>query len=244
MRQFASLLGCTFFFFYLCGCASTRSISDSGYRRDRHINWGYKGELTEFDIVGAGSTNITEADIQAALRSDRSIHLRHGEPILVIQSGALTPDDEFLREMNRYFPGAPFSGQPPEEKRSYSARLRLAAAQGGYKHLLCYWGVLETSREDHATKTLSWVPIAGMLLPDESQRMRIRLKAIVVDVATGAWRMVTPLPIQEERLSAKLNRESSDQSQVSRLKERGYLVLLNSIIEACASAKNDVTLAR
>ena len=232
MQRFVLLLGGGFVVLWLTGCASTRSISDSGYRGGDRPRWGYKGELSEFDIVGEASrTNISNADIQSALNSGGGVRLQRGEPVLVIQSGAMAPDVDFLREFERYFPNAPFSGQPAQEKEGYSARLRLAAAQGGYKHLVCYWGALESAQEDHATKSLSWVPIAGSFVPDESQNLRIRLKAIVLDVATGRWKMVMPLPIEDKRLSAKFNREASDQKQVAQLKNTGYRALVGSILE-------------
>jgi hypothetical protein len=219
----------------LClGCAQTRSISDSGFRGRSHYNPHYRGELSEFDVVGIPpGTNITETQIQEALKARPVVKFLWGDPVLLIQSGAPAPDHEFVREFERYFAVAPFSGQPAPDMNGYAARLRLAAAQGGYKHLACYWGVLEASQEDHATKTISWVPIAGSLVPDQSQRMRIRLKAVAVDVATGRWKMIQPPPVEEDaRLSAKLNRESSDQKQVARLKQAGYRALASAIADA------------
>ena len=90
------------------------------------------------------------------------------------------------------FSDAPFSGIPPrpangtpEKDGSYGERLRLAAAAGGYQHVMVYWGQLESLTTNGVTKAVSWVPIVGMAIPDESQQMRIRLKAAIVEVATG-----------------------------------------------------------
>ena len=216
---------------FAAGCDTTRSISNSGYQSRSYYNSAYRGELSEFDIIGGPSaTNITETDIQQALESREPIRLQPGQPLLVIQSGAVTPDEEFLRAISFSFAAAPFSGQPSENMAGYSARLRLAAAQGGYKHLLCYWGILEASHEDHATQTISWIPIAGSFVPDQSQQMRIRLKAILLDVASGRWEMILPPPVSEDRrLSARINRETSDQQQVATLKQAGYHALAQAI---------------
>lgn len=41
-------------------------------------------------------------------------------------------------------------------------------------------------------KVVSWVPILGALVPDENQRMRIRLKVALIDVKSGKWEMFSP----------------------------------------------------
>lgn len=48
--------------------------------------------------------------------------------------------------------------------------------------------------EQGATRVVSWIPFLGGLLPDETQRMRIRLKVAVVGVQTGQWEMFLPGP--------------------------------------------------
>jgi hypothetical protein len=69
---------------------------------------------------------------------------------------------------------------------------------------------------------LSWVPIVGSVVPDETQHMRIRLKVAVIDVRSGAWAMFVPAAFDDTSLSASLIRASSDQSQVAQLKAKGY----------------------
>ena len=69
--------------------------------------------------------------------------------------------------------------------------------------MIVYWGILETGREDHGTKTISWVPVIGRIIPDEKQKMRIRLKAAVIDVASGAWEFVIPEVYNDARTSAR-----------------------------------------
>jgi hypothetical protein len=74
------------------------------------------------------------------------------------------------------------------------------------------------------------VPIVGNIVPDERQHMRIRLKAAVINVATGAWEFVTAEVKGDSRTSARINRKGSDQKQVLELKAKGYELLAASIV--------------
>lgn len=219
----------------LTGC-ETRSISDSGYRHSygwaRTANPLYKGELTEMDVLGAApSVDATEENIAKALASAESPRLKRGDRVLLIQSGAITPDHAMLENAETYFDVAPFSGVPPGEKAGLAASLRLRAAQGGCRFVVCYWGVLESAREDREGKAVSWVPIVGAFVPDEKQRMRIRLRALVVDVATGHWRTLTPEARDDAAFTSGLTRESSDQRLVETLKTRAYRTLVADLVK-------------
>jgi hypothetical protein len=213
----------------LAGC-ETRSISDSGYRHGES-NPYYRGELTEAEVVGAPDSDraITDADIQNALRSSKPVHATPGTGLLVVQSGALTPDDAMIQTLNTRYRVLPFSGLP-EGGASYSKRLRLAAAQGGIPHILCYWGTLESARENQVTKAVSWVPIAGNFVPDENQRMRINLHAVLIDVASGHWSPYTGKAAEDAALSARVLRGSSDQKQVAKLKASAYASLVDELV--------------
>ena len=96
--------------------------------------------------------------------------------------------------------------------------------------LLVYWGVLEASQRDQITKTVSWVPVVGLFVPDSTQELRIRVKAVVVDAISGRWSMYLADSFSEERLSAAVVRESSDQGQVARLKARAYHNLVTKLL--------------
>ena len=218
----------------LAGC-TPRSISDSGYR-DGPV-WGrsesplYRGELSELDILGAvPRSEATETNIARALASAKPPERVRGEKIILIQSGALVPDEAMLEEAGRCFSEAPFSGVPPRDSSVLPESLRFRAAQGGCRHIICYWGVLESSLTDREGKTISWAPILGGFVPDERQRMRIRLKALALDVATGGWRMVTPEVYSDDRLSSRRTREVSDQRSVRVLKQRGYRKLMEDLV--------------
>ncbi len=222
----------------LAGC-ETRSISDSGYRHgggwgDTYASRGYQGELLEADVVGAPANGgpVTEAAIQQALRNHAAVHASPGSGLIVVQSGAQTPDADMIHSLGAHYRVQPFSGLPPAEadRANYSKSLRLAAAQGGYQHILCCWGTLESAREDQVTKTVSWVPIAGSFVPDESQRMRINLHAVLIDVATGRWSAYTGKSSENTAYSARVVRESSDQKQVAQLKASAYASLADELV--------------
>ncbi len=219
----------------LAGC-ETRSISDSGYRPS--YGWGrganplYKGELTELDILGAAPRQeATEANIAKALAAATAPKMKRGDKLILIQSGAPVPDYSMLEEASRYFAVAPFSGIPPEDKSGLAESLRFRAAQGGYRYLVCYWGVLESAQEDKEGKALSWVPIVGSFVPDQRQQMRIRLRALVLDVATGNWKMLTPEVYSDARYNTNRSREWSDQKLVQALKEKGYKSLVADLVK-------------
>jgi hypothetical protein len=221
--------------FLAAGC-ETRSISDSGYRDPngwrRPSNPLYQGELTELDILGAAPRQeATEANIARALAAATSPKLRRGDKVLLIQSGAPVPDNAMMEEATRYFSLAPFSGVPPQEKSGLAESLRLRAAQGGYPYIVCYWGVLESAQLDKEGKAVSWVPIVGAFVPDQKQQMRIRLKALLVDVATGGWKMLTPEAHRDAGYNSRWTRESSDQNLVEELKVRGYKSLVADLVK-------------
>lgn len=219
----------------VAGC-NTRSISDSSYDRYGRGSSGYRGELTEFEVLGVehdGAT--TDAHIAAHLKDYRDVSLQATSKVLLIQSGADFPDSMMMNALSERFHLAGFSGKPVENRsrhphrrfdptpeteaderpaNSYSKQLRLAAARGGYDKIICYWGVLESQQVNKTTKFVSWVPVVGYAVPDERQNMRIRLKAAIIDVATGRWTLVNPKPIESTSLSSIYSRRNTDQSLV------------------------------
>ncbi|HVJ51314.1 MAG TPA: hypothetical protein VM689_02565 [Aliidongia sp.] len=217
----------------LAGCDGARSISNAGFPAASTPNFAYRGELTELDLLGLPENEgeITDARIAAELDTAKQVNPLIGKPIMAIQSGAMAPDGPMMEALFQSFPVASFSGlPPPRDHAAFSRELRLTAARGGIRQILCYWGVLETARTNEATKLVSWIPLVGSVVPDQSQKMRIRLKAILMDVATGHWRMLATEPAEDERLSASLNRRSSDQDQVELLKAAGYKQLVRELV--------------
>ncbi len=237
--------------FLMLAACGTRSISNSGYPGDAYRvavgNPLYQGELDELDLlVPRERAQTFEADIATALAVPRPVAAVPGEHLLVVQSGAQVPDEPMTDALARHFQVGPFSGIPARpaygesdaaKDGSFGERLRLAAAQGGYHHILVYWGQLETQTTDGVTKAVSWVPVVGLVIPDESQRMRIRLKAALIEVATGRWRMLLPDSVENSAISASLNRVSSDQDQVAELKAAGYARLAEMVTEEAEAGK-------
>ena len=223
----------------LFGCTS-RSISNSGYNPGyRYGSAGdYAGELSEFDVLGVDSAGaVTDAEILGALDTKTPARLARNSHILLIQSGADFPDNPMQEALSARYTVGPFSGRPRAAKdatASYSKSLRLAAARGGYDKILCYWGVLESTRTREITKGVSWVPVVGYFVPDETQSMRIRLKAVLIDTATGNWVMIQPEPVTDKQLSSIVSRESTDQSLVDKLKAQGYRSLVSTLINGYA----------
>jgi len=236
----------------LVGACSVRSISNSGYGAGHGTdNAFYHGELTELDVLGIDPQRpVADAEIARALDSHRRIEVRKGSSLLVLQSGAVMPDDAMVKALSPSFSVTPFSGVPVSiadrapihvasagastgdtiKSASYAEMLRLAAARSGAEIIVCYWGLLESGVENHVTKVISWVPIVGAAIPDQSQRMRIRLKVAVIDVRTGDWSMFSPESYSDISLSAQINRGSSDQMQVELLKEEAYKAAADQLV--------------
>ena len=224
---------------FLYGC-SVRSISDSGprdssYYGQRNSNPLYRGELSEFDVLGIDpEREYTEEQINEELIKDAErISMRKGDSILVIQSGAMIPDQDMIENMEHYFSVSVFTGIPESDKKSnasYSSSLRYSAAKAGITKIFVYWGVLEAGSRNLATKTVSWVPIIGWGVPDENQEIRIRLKIALLDVGTGKWEIFTPPIFKDTAYSARANRSASDQEQVSLLKAQAYKAAVESTL--------------
>jgi hypothetical protein len=224
----------------LSGCTIQRSVSNSGYYPGSYNGRGgdnalYKGELSEFDVLGIDpEKEITEQDItEAASAKKEQLSLRKGEPLLLIQSGSMIPEQEMTEKMGKYFPVSVFTGVPIQGEKgvaSYAKALRFAAAKTGIDKILVYWGMMETETTDLATKNVSWVPIVGRAIPDQTQVIRIRLKVALVDVKSGQWEIFVPKVFEDTASSASLDREQSNQQQVAQLKSKVYQAAVESII--------------
>jgi hypothetical protein len=148
-----------------------------------------------------------------------------------------------IAALDRYFAVIPFSGvpladheittakpAPADEAQAYGHGLRLIAARGGADLIFCYWGVLESAAEDEATEGVSWLPVIGGVIPDQTQLMRIRLKVAVIDVKTGSW----PAPFTDTALSATANRAVADQAPVEKLKAEAYKAAVDAFLKKYA----------
>ena len=219
----------------LAGC-STRSISNSGYDggSPRYgtaappSNPFYRGELSEFDVLGIdrGKT-VTEQEIQQAIDGRVPVSLKRGASVMLIQSGALIPDDPMVKALEKCYT----TDASANAAETYARSLRLSAARGGYEKVVVYWGLLETAQENLVTRTVSWVPVVGWALPDQRQRMRIRLKMAVIDVRSGQWEMFSPEAFDDASYSARVGRAGSDQAQVWALKDKAYVAAADDLVK-------------
>lgn len=228
----------------LMGCTS-RSISDSGYRDPNSYRGGasnpfYRGELTPFEVLGIDpQQRISQDDIDKALAAKQPFSVKKGSAIMLVQSGAAIPDNDMVGALERYYtvssfsgvPAAPATGSNAPPPGAYALMYRLAAAKGGYEKIVVYWGVLETASEGLGSKAVSWVPIIGGVIPDEAQKMRIRLIIAVIDTKTGQWETLTPKPLDDDAISNQHNRGASDQQQVAVLKGQAYKAAAESLVE-------------
>ena len=209
----------------LTGCEEG-SISDSTpYDRPAFVG-GRTREIDELDLLGS-QHSTSEGDIQSALRGGQSggPRARPGSALLVVQSGAPAPDSIMLAALEKSYRTFPFSGVAASDRHrdgSLGRDLRLAAAKSGCAYVLCYWGKLESIREDVPTKTVSWVPVVGGLVPDEERTTRLRVRALLIDVASGRSAAFTPSTVQNSALSASVVRAGSHDKQVFDLKTRAY----------------------
>ena len=220
------------------GC-ETRSISNSGYPEPYAGNMLYRGELSEFEVLGFGRNQaITDEIIQQAFVAKKPFVLKKNSAVMLIQSGAMFPDDQMMGPLAGFYDVGGFSGTPDRNASSdgdapgspYSMALRLVAARGGYETIIVYWGILETARENLETKAVSWVPFVGGAIADERQRMRIRLKFALIDVKSGQWELFAPEPRMDEATSGDYTRVASDQAQVELLKESAYKAAVEDIV--------------
>jgi hypothetical protein len=240
----------------LAGCGGVRAISNSSYREDEGLHiagyfprandsdpgFAYRGELSEFDVLGIERGEAaSDLEIQKALDNAKSVKLSASSSILLIQSGAMFPDAPMVKELSRYFRVSPFSGVPPTSRHgttietrdpeSFAQSLRLAAARGGNDVVLCYWGILESEKQDLATKSVSWIPTVGWVMPDEKQHMRIRLKLALIDVRSGNWTVLSPEAFDDARMSTSLGRAAKDQKQVELLKAKAYEASVKDLVD-------------
>ena len=224
----------------LSGCG-VRSISDSGYRAEhggnaRASNPFYNGELSELAVLGIDpGVAASQEEINRSLAGRQKLVLPKGASLMLVQSGALMPDEEMLRALEQYYAVAAFSGVPTgREGGNYATALRLAAAKGGCDTIMVYWGALETAQKSKGTKALSWLPLVGGMIPDEAQEMRIRLKVAFIDVKTGQWEAFSPRPFQDTAVSARYSREVADQGQVAGLKASAYADAVDTMVKKYA----------
>ncbi len=66
------------------------------------------------------------------------------------------------------------------------------------------------------------MPIVGGLVPDEERTTRLRVRAVLIDVASGRATAFTPPATQNSAVSAPFARDGSHDKQMYDLKTRAY----------------------
>lgn len=226
----------------LAGCAHEHS---SNYRRgdfsaQRALKSHYeeRDQLSEADVLGARAKRApSEEDIQNALSRSSAVDLKAGETVLVLQSGETMPDAGLVAELNKHYRAVPFSGIRSDWSSHwenmedyYPKSLRYAAAKAGAQKLLCVWGTLEVARHDFPTKTITWLPVVDIIVPDQNDAVRVHLKVALVDVRTGEWSVFRTEPVQTKVVSTGWSREHLETSEVKELKEKSYVVAVNTLL--------------
>lgn len=225
----------------LPGCETGSISDDNPLGHPSYVGGGgHVREIDELDLLGLHG-NTTEGDIQTAVRGNNShgggngSRAWPGSSLLLVQSGASAPDSIMLAAVEKSYRVFPFSGLPADDRHrdgSLGRDLRLAAARSGCAYVLCCWGKLESIREDAVTKTVSWVPVVGGLIPDEERLTRLRVRAMLIDVASGRATTYTPPAAQNAALSSDLWRAESHDKQIIDLKARAYAGLVAQLTGA------------
>jgi hypothetical protein len=229
----------------LIGCAHKTDANfrraDFSSRRALKSHYTHGGELSEADVIGIDRARTpTDEDIQKALEKSAAVELKTGDSVLVVQSGEPLPDSKMVAELSKHYRAIPFSGirsdwlnsnEKPKDAAEHAARsLRFAAAQAGAQKILCYWGQLEIARHDLSTKTITWLPVVDVIVPDQKDRVRVHLKLALVDVKSGAWTIFRTEPLQTEAVTTGWSREHLETPEIRDLKHKSYVSAVNALM--------------
>lgn len=205
----------------IAGCTtSNRSISQYQYG----YNFSYGGEMSQMNFIREISSSKTTG-------SSTPIHIVAGERVMVMQSGQLYPDASFLVHLNPKCDVIPMSGIP-DKNRVQNTTLIDAAKAGGITKIVAYWGNIETTVKPKDSKAISWIPIAGYFVPDEDQKMRVSISAIVSDVSTGRWFNYTAHSSETKISHSGYTARAKDSEQVEKLKAEAYKNLITQLTES------------
>jgi hypothetical protein len=202
----------------MCGC-STANRSISQYRYG--YNPSYQGEMSEAEFV----KDISAGGING---SAELVRIAKGEKVIVMQSGQIRPDAAMLGSLSGVCNVLPMSGIPAQHTLG-NISLRDAAKAGGVSKIIAYWGNIETSTQPIGTQAISWVPVAGLFVPDTSQKMRVAVSAIIADTASGRWSDVTVVSKETEIIASSVNGCRKDSEQAELLKADAYQKLVQQL---------------
>jgi len=199
-----------------------------------HYNAG--DELNESDVLGHEHGRVpSEEDIQKAMANSGTVAVREGDSILVLQSGEPAPDQRMVKELNKHYRAIPFTGirrewphgDAPGDAGARS--LRFAAAQAGAQKILCYWGELEVAHHGLITKTVTWLPVVDVVIPDQIDHARMHLKVALIDVKSGAWTIFRTEPIETALATTGWGRNHVESPEINSLKRKCFVAAVNSM---------------
>jgi hypothetical protein len=228
---------------FLIGCAheNTTDYRRADYSSRKPLKSFHSGanELADADVLGASAPAPTDADIRRTLDRAANVDLKTGEFVLVVQSGEPVPDARMIEELNKHFRAIPYSGIRSDwingnsnSDPDYAKALRFAAAQAGAEKILCFWGALEVAHHDLSTKTITWLPVVDVIVPDQKENVRVHLKIALVDVRSGAWNVFRTESQEAKMVSTGWAREHVQSPEVRRLQQKSYVVAVNSLAKS------------
>lgn len=236
MRRFGAAIA----LFVWCGCHVSSNVDFKGadFNEKPYKKHESKAQLNELEVLSLQNKGeVTEEEIRKTLDEKRSFRLKERSTVLLVQSGSSFPDRPMLEALSRHFHVTPYTGIPSEvlpnnsEGSTLGKSLRLAAAQANAETILVYWGNLEMKRDEMPTHIITWVPVVDVVLPDEYQTLRIRLKVALIDVRSGNWTIFRAEPFEEKALSTRYAREHTDSGPVASLKKKTYEAAVRELMK-------------
>jgi hypothetical protein len=203
----------------LTSCVTTSLSNPSGSGHDR--------DLSVYDLTGV-SANPTEAEIRRAAAASGALPMR-GAKFLLVQSGAVQPDQELMDAYQAYGHAVPWTGLAEERSSDDAAtsprgalarKLRLAAAQQQCSHVIVVFG--EIQKDGEAIPVINWVPIASDVLPNRYSGMRFYAQAAVLETRSSRFRMVSAQPKETRGVEINLGGIGSATNRSLRLKGKAY----------------------
>ncbi len=208
------------------GCA-TRSISNTAMPYPGQ-NTTYRGELSEFDVLGVGDSGWMQRYMQDKT-ADSPVRLNPGARVLLLQSGAMLPDPGLEAAMREHYEVTSASGIPAGWTQAGEG-LRGVALRGGFDAVVACWGTLESSTGEVSAS--AWIPVIGLFLPSEDLHMRLRMRFLCMETRTGRWTTFCSSPAVSVRRASVASRVQVDAEQVLELKEQGYSIAVREFAAA------------
>src|SRR4029079_10475859 len=118
----------------LTACSTNREYRSADLSSEHAYKKGKpSSQLKESEVLGLKhGEKVSDQDIQRILDETRTIQLKEHSPVLLVQSGAHSPDAEMIEQLSARFSVIPYTGVPSElrdDQGSLSKALRLAAAE-------------------------------------------------------------------------------------------------------------------